>query len=59
MEEQTNPLVKFLLAWGGVGFSKYLEEIGIHSWADVAAMFAAIYSLFLILDWVWKKWRAR
>lgn len=55
MDEQKNPVLKALFAWGGVGFSKYLEAVGIHSWGDVAAMFAALYSLFLIIDWIWKK----
>lgn len=59
MEEQKNPVVKLLLAWGGVGFSKYLAAIGIHSWGDVAAMLAAFYSLFLIIDWIYKKWTSR
>ena len=59
MDEQKNPVVKALFAWSGVGFSKYLEAVGIHSWGDVAAMFAALYSLFLIIDWVWKKWSNR
>lgn len=46
-------------AWGGVGISKYLEAIGVSSWGDLAAMLAAIYSLFLIVDWMWKKWKGR
>jgi hypothetical protein len=51
--------VKAALAWSGVGCSKLLEGAGIHSWGDVAAMLAAIYSLFLIIDWMYKKWQNR
>lgn len=29
--------------------------VGITSWADFAAFLAAIYSLILIGEWVWKK----
>jgi hypothetical protein len=29
--------------------------IGITSWAEAAAALAAIYSLLLILEWLWKK----
>lgn len=59
MDEQRHPFMKAGIAWGGVGFSKWLESFGISSWGDLAAMLAAIYSLFLILDWLWKKWSNR
>jgi hypothetical protein len=45
-------------AWGGYGFAKYLEALGVHSWSDFAGMAAGLYSLLLIADWVWKKYRA-
>lgn len=59
MDEQKNPVIKAVIAWSGVGFSKWLESFGISSWGDLAAMLAAIYSLFLILDWLYKKWSNR
>lgn len=59
MNDQTSPAIKASVAWGGVAFSKWLEAIGITSWGDFAAMLAAIYSLFLIIDWLWKKWSNR
>lgn len=40
------PVVKVVSVWAAVGFT---------SWSDVAAFLAAVYSLLLILDWVWKK----
>jgi hypothetical protein len=50
--EPMDPRLKAGAAWGGVGVSKFLEAIGIGSWGD-------FYSLLLIGEWVWKKWRAR
>lgn len=46
---------KGLLAWGGVGVAKSLETIGINSWSDAAAACAAIYSIILIGEWLYKK----
>jgi hypothetical protein len=40
------PVIKVVSAWAAVGFT---------SWTDVAAFLAAIYSLLLIAEWVWKK----
>jgi hypothetical protein len=45
--------VKGASAWAAVGLAK----IGVHQWSDVAAMLAALYSLLLICEWCWKKWR--
>lgn len=45
------------IAWFGVGISRLLESIGIHSWGDFAAMLAAVYSAFLIFEWLRKQWR--
>lgn len=42
----TAPAVKVISVWAAVGFT---------SWTDVAAFLAAVYSLLLILEWVWKK----
>lgn len=49
--------VKAGIAWGGVLFSK----AGIHTWSDVAAVMAAVYTALLIVAWVWRairRWRA-
>lgn len=46
-------------AWGGTGVSYYLEQIGFRDWGDVAAFLAAIYSVMLIGEWIYKKWKAR
>lgn len=58
MNDDTASTVKAGVAWAGVCASKFLEAIGIHGWGDVAAMLAAIYSAFLIFDWLRKQWRA-
>jgi hypothetical protein len=50
-------LVHPILAWGAVTVSKLLETFGIHAWSDVAAMLASVYSLFLIADWLYKRWK--
>lgn len=41
------PIAKVATAWAAVGFT---------SWADVASFLAALYTLLLILEWIWKKW---
>lgn len=46
-------------AWGAYGVSRCLEWLGFGSWSDVAAFLAAVYSLILIGEWAWKKWKAR
>lgn len=40
------PVVKVLTAWAAVGIT---------SWADVASILAAIYTLCLIGEWVYRK----
>jgi hypothetical protein len=40
------PGIKIATAWGAVAIT---------SWADIAAMLAALYTLLLILEWLWKK----
>ena len=40
------PIVKVISVWAAVGFT---------SWTDVAAFLAAVYSLLLICEWLWKK----
>lgn len=46
-------------AWAGTGFSFWLESLGFRDWGDIAAFLAAIYSLILIGEWAWKKWKGR
>ena len=40
------PVMKAVSAWG---------VVAITSWADVAAMLAAIYTILLMGEWCWKK----
>lgn len=51
MDEQmstvTNPIAKAVTLWAAVGIT---------SWADFASLLAALYSLILIGEWIWKKW---
>ncbi len=45
------------IAWGGVLFAK----AGVHTWSDVAAVLAAVYTALLIVGWLWRafvRWRA-
>lgn len=39
------------VAWTGV----YLAKLGITTWSDIAALLAAIYSLLLIGEWVYRR----
>lgn len=57
MNDDKASAVRAGIAWGGWCVSKFLDAIGIHNWGDVAAMLAAIYSAFLIFDWLRKQWR--
>lgn len=41
-----HPVVKVASVWG---------VLYITTWADVAAALAALYSLLLIAEWVWRK----
>jgi hypothetical protein len=50
---------KVATAWGGYSVSQLLSFFGFHSWGDFAAFLAAVYSLILIGEWCWKKWKAR
>lgn len=43
------------LAWVGV----LLAKLGIHQWSDAAAVAATLYTVILIGEWCWKKWKAR
>lgn len=44
---------------GAAWFGVFLSHLGIHSWSDLAAVLAAIYSALLICEWCWKRWKAR
>lgn len=54
-DQQEHPVVKAGIAWLGVG----LSHLGINTWSDAAAVAATVYTLILIADWGWKKWRGR
>jgi hypothetical protein len=55
MDDTKVAVAKATSAWGAVGLAK----IGIHQWSDAAAMAAFLYSVLLIAEWCWKKWRRR
>lgn len=55
MDQTDHGALKACVAWGGV----FLSKLGIHTWSDVAAVLASIYTCFLILEWVWKHFRRR
>lgn len=40
------------VVWVGVAVGK----LGIHTWSDVAAIMAAVYSGLLIVGWLWRVW---
>jgi hypothetical protein len=42
----THPVLKLVTAW---------LAISITSWADVASILAALYTLLLIGEWLWKR----
>ena len=42
-------------AWGAV----WLAKVGITGWGDVAAILAALYSLILICEWFYKRWKRK
>jgi len=45
-------------AWAVTGVAVWLESIGVKNWGDAAAMLAALYSMLLIVEWFWKKFKA-
>lgn len=45
-ESVSQPVIKVATAWAAVGIT---------SWAEFASFLAALYSLLLILEWVWKR----
>lgn len=49
---QHDVIAHVAVAWVGVIFAK----LGIHTWSDLAAVLASIYTLLMIGDWVWRKW---
>lgn len=46
-------------AWTAAGVTKWiadpLDSIAIHSWADLASAGAAIYTLMLVIYFLWKR----
>jgi|LNFM01.1.fsa_nt_gb hypothetical protein len=42
-----SPVVKIITAWAAA--------FGVASWADAAAMIAFVYTLCLLLEWIWKR----
>lgn len=44
------------VAQGGLKIASAWTIVGITSWADVASALAALYTVILISEWVWKKW---
>lgn len=54
-QETKTMAVKSACAWCGVGVSKYLASIGVDSWSEFAAFVASIYTVLLIVEWLWKK----
>lgn len=43
------PVLKVVTAWGAVGIT---------SWADAASFLAALYTFFLLCEWLWKRFIA-
>lgn len=41
----------------GAGTSRYLSVLGLDSWAEASGFVVTVYTLFLIADWLWKKWK--
>ena len=54
MDDHSSPM-KAGLAWIGVGLAK----LGIHTWSDVAAVAATIYTALLIIEWGMKRWKGK
>lgn len=56
MERETQiATAKVVTIWSTVGVAESLNKIGINDWGDFAAMCAALYSVILIVEWVYKK----
>ena len=56
MERETNAaLIKTGAIWSTIGVSEGLNSIGVNDWGDFAALCAAVYSIILIVEWVYKK----
>lgn len=51
--------VKAGVAWGGYGLGAALNWLGFTSWGEFAGFCASIYSLILIGEWAYKKWKGR
>jgi hypothetical protein len=62
------PVVKIVSAWGAAGGATvatkaaeaappqgFLTSIGLTTWAETASFFAALYTLLLIVEWLWRR----
>lgn len=47
--------IKVGSAWAGTAMSYCLNLLGFKDWADFAAFLAALYSLILIGEWIYKR----
>lgn len=47
-QDVNHPVAKAAAAWVGAGIS----------WNEIAAILASIYSVMLIGEWIWKKYKA-
>jgi hypothetical protein len=54
-KENQAALIKTGAIWSTIGVSEGLNSVGINGWGDFAAMLAAVYSIILIVEWVYKK----
>lgn len=45
------PVFKIITAWAAAW--------GLQSWGDVASFLAALYTMLLITEWLWKKLRGK
>jgi hypothetical protein len=58
-KENVEAVAGLTSAWTAAGVAKWiadpLDSIAIHSWADLASAGAAVYTVLLILFFVWKR----
>lgn len=59
MQDAKTQATQVAFAWGGVGFTKFLNVIGVHSWADFSAMIVSLYTLALFAMFLWRLFRGR
>lgn len=58
-KENAEAAVGLTSAWGAAGVAKWiadpLDAIAIHSWSDLAAAAAAVYTVLLVIYFIWKR----